>query len=139
MLALVVLALAGSASAPGDDFSAECTATAATFAALRGEECAGVLVGAQTRRAAAVSIARGPDELVDQAAQAGLLYGPRAGACFYVLSQLDTLGSSNAFALLGEKVGTSPTRKELPPIALLDRCGCCRAPSSTRPTSRGAC
>jgi hypothetical protein len=93
-----------------------------SFAALRGEECVGLLVGAQTaRRSAAVTIARAPDELVDQAAQAGLLYGPRAGACYYVLSQSDTLGSSNAFALLGAKVDTSATRKELPPIALLDR------------------
>jgi hypothetical protein len=37
-----------------------------------------------------------------------------------VLSQSDTLGSLNAFALLGAKVDTSATRKELPPIALLD-------------------
>jgi hypothetical protein len=113
----------------------ESTATAYTFAALRGEECAGVLVGAQTRRAAAVSIARAPDELVDQAAQAGLLHGPREGACYYVLTQSDTLGSFNAFALLGAKVETSAARKELPQMEY----GCCRAPSSTRPTSRRAC
>jgi hypothetical protein len=87
MLALVVMALAGSASAPGDDFSVESTATVATFAALRGEECVGVLVGAQTaRRSAAVTVASAPDELVEQAAQGGLLHGPREGACYYVLN-----------------------------------------------------
>jgi hypothetical protein len=59
--------------------------------------------------------------LVDQAADAGLLAGPREGACYYMLSQSDTLGSSIAFALLGEKVGTSGTRRELPRKALLDR------------------
>jgi hypothetical protein len=84
--------------------------------------CLGVLVGAQTaRRSAAVTVASAPDDLVDQAAQAGLLYGPREGACYYVLSQSDTLGSSNASALLGEEVGTSAWRKDLPRMVLLDR------------------